>query len=214
MSVSQGSDGITDAFRRARWHRGRRVIIPVIVVLLGIGAVALWGPIGLGSGPLEVVMNVGEGGPDPGQTPVGFILPMFNSGGSGAVVDSVDLVDGTQFPAPRVLALGVLTSARCLGPWPAESVSHGFVMVGCGGQYHGPLIGRAVDPTTQRMSLGFPAAAEVTAPRPGTCWVISQVVIHYHVGIRYYTATDGYQLVECGRGASVSRAINATEGVG
>lgn len=138
---------------------------------------------------------------------------MYNSGGSGAVVDSVDLVDGTRYPAPRILALGVLASARCGGAWPAKDVGHGFVMVGCGGPYHGPLIGRAVDPTTRQNSWGYPAAVEVAAPRPGTCWVISHVVVHYHVGIRYYTATDGFELVECGRGTHLDPAMNAAEGV-
>jgi hypothetical protein len=214
MSVIQRSDGITEVAVRRRWHRTRHIIIPVLVVLLAIGAAALWGPVGLGSGPLEVVMNIGDGGVDAGQTPVGFIIPMYNSGGSGAVVDSIDLVDGTRYPAPRILALGVLASARCLGPWPAKNVGHGFVMVGCGGQYHGPLTGRVVDPTTQRNSWGFPAAAEVAAPRPGTCWVISQVVVHYHVGIRYYAATDWFQLVECGRGAHLDPAMNAAAAAG
>ncbi len=209
MSVTQRSDGITEVSVRGRWQRARHIVIPVVAVLLGIGAAAFWGPIGLGSGPLEVVMNIGDGGADAGQTPVGFILPMYNSGGSAAVVDSVDLVDGTRYPAPRMLALGVQASARCLGPWPAKNVGHGFVMVGCGGQYHGPLLGRAVDPTTRQMVWGFPAAVEVAAPRPGTCWVISKVVVHYHVGIRYYAATDSFQLVECSPGASVDQAENA-----
>jgi hypothetical protein len=90
---------MTEVSVRGRGQRTRHIIIPELVVLLAIGAAAVWGPVGLGSGPLEVVMNVAAGGADAGQTPVGFILPMNNSGGSGAVVDSVDLVDGTRYYA-------------------------------------------------------------------------------------------------------------------
>jgi len=45
--------------------------------------------------------------------------------------------------------------------------------------------------------FGWPAAAEVAAPRPGGCWVMTKVVVHYHVGIRHYAATDSYPLAVC-----------------
>ena len=205
--------GVTDGLPRARWYRRLRLVVPAIAVLLTIGATLLWGPIGLGNGPLEVVVNVADGWPDNGQTPVGFIMPMYNSGGSPAIIDSVDLVGGTRYATPHILALAVLTSARCGGSWPAKITSRGFVMVGCGGADRGRLIGRAVGPTTQPNSWGFPAAAEAAAPPPGTCWVITKVVVHYHVGIRHYAATDGLQLAVCGRGAHLGPAMNAAEGV-
>jgi hypothetical protein len=105
MSASHGSDGIAKVPVHARWRRTRHVVIPAVVVLLAIGAAAYWGPIGLGSGPLEVWMNIGEGWPEPVLTPTGFISPIFNSGGSPTVVDSVELVGGTRYSAPRLLAL-------------------------------------------------------------------------------------------------------------
>jgi hypothetical protein len=181
-------------------------------VLLAVGAALLWGPIGLGNGPLAVINNVADGWPDNGEAPVGFILPMFNSGGSPAVVDSVDLVGGTRYATPHILALAVLSSARCGGSWPAKATSRGFVMAGCGGADRGPLIGRAIG-TSKPLSWGFPAAAEAAAPPPGTCWVITKVVVHYHVGIRHYAATDGFQLAVCGRGAHLDPATNAAEGI-
>src|SRR5215469_15889311 len=211
MPVAE-APGVTDGSPRAHWDRRLRLVVPTMVVLLAVGAALMWGPIGLGNGPLAVSDNVGEGAPDNGETPVGFILNMYNSGGSPAVVDSVDLVGGTRYAAPRILALAVMTSARCLGAWPARATSHGFVMEGCGGQDRGRLIGRAV-PTAQPNTWGFPAAAEAAAPPPGTCWVVTKVVVHYHVGIRHYAATDGYQLTVCGGGAHLGPAMNAAEGV-
>lgn len=211
MTVTEVA-GQTGGSPRGHWSRRLRLVVTAMAVLVAVGAALLWGPIGLGSGPLKVVNNVGYGWPDLGETPVGFILPMYNSGGSPAVVDSVELVGGTRYARPHILALAVLTSARCGGPWPAKATSRGFVMAGCGGADRGPLIGRAV-PTAQANSWGFPAAAEAAAPRPGTCWVITKVVVHYHVGIRHYEATDGYELAVCGRGAHLDPAMNAAEGV-
>jgi hypothetical protein len=89
-------------------------------------------------------------------------------------------------------------------------------MVGCGGRYRGPLIGHAFGPTTQRISPGFPAAAEAAAPRPGTCWVLTKIVVHYHVGIRYYAATDPFQIAVCAHDSSAQEdaATKAAEGIG
>jgi hypothetical protein len=207
---------MTDVSVRSRWRRRRHIAIPVFVVLLAVGAALLWGPIGLGNGPLAVQMGASVGWSQTVRTPAGFILPMYNSGSSAAVVDSVNLVGDTRYGAPRILRLAVLTSAACGGPWPARATSRGFVMVGCGGRYRGPLIGRGIGPNTQRISSGFPAAAEAAAPRPGTCWVLSKIIVHYHVGIRHYVATDPFALVVCAPDASsqVDAAMKAAEGVG
>jgi hypothetical protein len=201
----------------AVWQRRRRTIIALVAVLLVVGAFLLWGPIGLGNGPLNVEMGATVGWNESGTaTAAGIILPMYNRGGSAAVVDAVDLVGGTRYATPRILALAVLTSANCGGPWPARAASSGFVMVGCGGRYRGPLIGRSIGPTGQRISPGFPAAALAAAPRRGTCWVLTKIIIHYHVGIRHYAATDPFQVVVCAPGASSSQqdaAEKAAEGL-
>jgi hypothetical protein len=214
VSVVQPSDIGGESAHGWRQHRWRIAGL-AIAALLAVGALLLWGPVGLGNGPLAAQMGATEGWGDIGQAPVGFILPMYNSGGSPATVDSVDLVGGTPYAAPRLQALAVLTSARCGGAWPARVTSVGFVMVGCGGNNRGPLVGSAIGPNTQAISAGFPAAAEAAAPRPGTCWVITEVVVHYHVGIRHYAATDPFELAVCGRGAAaqVERAMNAAEGI-
>jgi hypothetical protein len=180
-----------------------------------VGAFLLWGPIGIGSGPLGVGIGATVGESDVSQTPVGFIVPMYNPGGSAAVVDSVDLVGGTRYPTPRILALGVLSSSACGSPFPARATSSGFVMVGCGGRYRGPLIGRSIG-QTQRISSGFPAAAEAAAPQPGTCWVLTKVIVHYHVGIRHYTTAGPFEIVVCAAGATAQEnaAMKAAEGIG
>jgi hypothetical protein len=125
-------------------------------------------------------------------------------------VDGLDLIGGTSYPGPHVLALEVLSSGACGGDWPVRQVVRGFVLVGCGGTAAGPLLGHAFG-ATQPGSFGFPAAAEIAAPRPGSCWVMTKVVVHYHVGIRHYTATDPYQLALCADSAQVNGAMNEAE---
>lgn len=45
---------------------------------------------------------------------------------------------------------------------------------------------------------------------------MTKIAVHYHVGLRHYTATDPFDLAVCGRGASsqVDAAMNAAEAVG
>jgi hypothetical protein len=189
-----------------------RLIIGSISALLLIGAFLMWGPIGLGNGPLAVQIGGTVASVEHGQGPVGFILPMYNSGHGLAVIDAVALVGGTRYAGPRVLGLEVVASAACGGAWPAKTDGGAFVMIGCGGRAEGALIGRGVG-FSHGSSPGFPAAAEVAAPRPGTCWVITNIIVHYHVGIRHYTATDPFPLAVCGKDAAaqVTPALNAAE---
>jgi hypothetical protein len=206
--------GPPDTSVRARWMRRRRLIIPLIVALVVIGAFLMFGPIGIGSGPLALEENDTTGGVAQGQGPVAFSLALYNSGHGLAVVDDIKLVGGTGYAGPRALGFAVLTTALCGGAWPARADVDGFGM-GCGGGYHGALIGRGIGFTfTQRVPPPFPAAAEVAAPPAGGCWVLTAVIIHYHVGIRHYAATDPYQLAICAKGASVGRAMRAAEGAG
>jgi hypothetical protein len=137
------------------WHRRKRkVMILAAAGLLAAGAFLLWGPIGLGNGPLSTAVDYGLGAARPGA-PVGFVIPIRNSGDSPAVVDGVDLISGTSYPGPRVLGLEVLTSATCLGAWPVRQVAGSFTLVGCGGTDAGPLVGHAVGPT-RPVSLASP----------------------------------------------------------
>jgi hypothetical protein len=195
--------GMTDRSLSARWQRRRRILIPVIALLLAIGAFLQWGPIGLGAGPLALQMDATQGQVERSQAPVAFTIPLYNSGHGLAVIDELRLIGGTRYAGPRLLRLAVLTSALCGGAWPARASGDRFVIAGCGGPYRGALIGRAIGFTfTRPVPAGFPAAAEVAAAPPGTCWVMTEIVIRYHVGIRHYTATDPYQLAVCAKDAS------------
>jgi hypothetical protein len=40
---------------------------------------------------------------------------------------------------------------------------------------------------------------------------MTEIVVHYHVGIRYYSATDPYQLAVCADSGPVNSAMNAAE---
>jgi hypothetical protein len=85
------------------------------------------------------------------------------------------------------------------------------VLVGCGSARGvSPLVGDAIGPT-RPVSRGFPAAAEIAAPRPGTCWVMTEVVMHYHVGIRHYTATEPSQIAVCADSGQVNAAMKAAQ---
>ena len=194
----------------ARGGRKGRVIILAAVGLLAVGAFLLWGPVGLGSGPLSAGVGSTVGGVHAGQDPVGIVIPIHNTGNSSAVVDRLDLIGGTSYPGPHVLGLEVLSSGACGGVWPARPAARGFVLAGCGGPAKGPLLGHAFGGTPP-VSFGFPAAAELAAPRPGTCWVLTKVIVHYHVGIRHYTATDPYQVALCSDSAQVNGAMKKAE---
>ncbi len=202
-------DHPNDTSARAWLRRKRRVIIFAAAGLLATGAFLLWGPIGLGNGPLSTGLGYGSGAVHAGS-PAGWVIPIYNSGDSPLVVDGLDLISGTSYPGPHVLGLEALTSGACAGFWPVRQGAAGFVLVGCGGADAGPLVGHAVGPT-HAVSPGFPAVAELAAPRPGTCWVVTKVVVHYHVGIRHYSATDGSQFAVCADSAQLNAAMKAAE---
>ena len=198
------------ASQRTRWQRRWPFIKTVVGAVVAVGAFLLWGPIGLGNGALNAGIDAAQGWRDSGRGPVGFVIPIRNSGQARAVIDRVEIIGGTRYADPHVLALEVLTSGRCGGAWPTRQTAHGFVLSGCGGAYSGPVIGHAVGPTNTNF-YGFPTAAEVAAPHPGTCWVMTKIVVHYHVGLRHYSASDPYQLAVCADAAQVNSAMAAAE---
>ena len=134
-----------------------------------------------------------QGSTEQRQGPMGFTIPLYNSSLSPAVIDELLLVGGTKYAGPRLLRLAVLSTSLCGGAWPAHSsgtASHGLRR-----PLRRPTIGRAIGFTfTRPVPAGFPGAAEVAGPPPRGCWVMTEVIIHYHVGTRHYTATDPYEL--------------------
>jgi hypothetical protein len=209
VSAESAADA-ADRSGRTRWPRSRRwpYIAGLVVALPAVGAFLLWGPIGIGNGPLSMGAWDTSSWADTGLSPIGTIIPVNNSGHAPAVIDAVQLVGNTRYPAPRLIApLELLTSGKCGGAWPARSAGHGFVLAGCGGTDHGPVIGHAFGPTPA-VGFGYPAAAELAAPKAG-CWVLTAVVVHYHVGIRHYVVTDPDGLVVCTGSAAINAATNA-----
>jgi hypothetical protein len=162
------------------WQRQRRIIIAVAAVLLVVGAVLLWGPIGLGNGPLAANTGGIIGWTASGSGPVAVRVHLINHGQAQATIDSVDFAGGTRYPAPRA------------------SGADGFR-------------GRSIP----RSSWRSIAAIRVSGPPPGYCWVITKIVIHYHVGIRHYAASDPFALAVCAKTASgqMLAAIHAAEGI-
>jgi len=159
-----------------------------------------------------VQMGASEGWWDVGQAPAAFMLPIYNSGGRPAVIDSVELLGSPRYPTPRLLHAEAVGATICAGAWPARPDGHGFTLVDCtDARDEGTLTGRRIAPNDQPNSRGYPAAAIAAAPRPGACWVITKIVVHYHVGIRHYAATDPFELAVCGKSASaqVTPAMNA-----
>jgi hypothetical protein len=201
MSVIQLTD-MTDDSLRARWQR-RRGVSAAAAVLLVVGAFLLWGPIGVGNGPLGVRWDGTVGWTDTGEVPTALMLPLFNSGGSPAVVDSVAPVGGTRYATPRLVHIEVVSETECAGAWPARPDGRGYALVSCPDtRDQGPLLGRSIGSHSPPGSRGFQAAAIARAPPPGTCWVITKIVIHYHVGIRHYGATNVFTIAVCGSGAA------------
>lgn len=216
ISVIQLTDKTDDSLPD-HWPRWRRVIGAAAAVLLVGGAFLLFGPIGLGNGPLNVRWDGTVGWTDTADVPTALMLPLFNAGGSAAVVDSVDLVGGTRYATPRLLHIEAVSETECAGAWPARPVGRGFALVSCPDtRDRGSLLGRSIGPHTAPDSRGFQAAAIATAPRPGTCWVITKIVIQYHVGIRHYAATDVFTIAVCGSGAArqESAAMDAATATG
>jgi hypothetical protein len=188
------------------------------VALAAVGAFLLWGPIGLGGGPLFVGAYDSIGAPDPGSSPIAIILNAYNSGRDPAVIDSISLIGRTGYPGPHVIALEAMSSrpygeapqGGCNGAggaWPIRRAAHGFALVGCNSRALGPAIGHAFG-FTRSVSPGYPIAAELSPPRTGGCWVLTDVVVHYHVGVRHYATTDPDDVSVCS-GKVPNTAINA-----
>src|SRR5262249_52641096 len=108
------------------------------------------------------------------------------------------------FPAPHVISVrGDGEAAACGGAWPLTGKQNFFTACAAGGLV--PLLGRPV-PVSSHVTVpdlgpvdypGIGIAIEAAAPGPAGCWTVSAVVIHYHVGIRHYTATHIGNITVC-----------------
>jgi len=179
------------------------------VVVLAVAAFLIWGPPGLGSssprgnGPLFIGSYAGDGGPAPGTERIGIITPIRSSSHSTIVIDGIRLIGGAGYPAPRYFALRVFAYTQCSGAWPLRRTPHGFVLDGCGADDLGPLIGHRVHWTGPlEKSL---AVFEVSPPKPHSCWVLTALIVRYHVADQRYRAVYPDATVTC-RGLPIPRA--------
>ena len=142
---------------------------------------------------------------------VGDIVPIWYAGSGPVTIDGITLVNRTSYPTPRLVAaeLLLLDPERCATLAPAQAAAHGFDLPGCGGKYLGPLVGQTVG-QPKNAALSYSAGLEMSPPKPGGCWVLSYVVVHYHIGIRHYSAAEPNGTVVCA-GKDATANVNAAE---
>jgi hypothetical protein len=202
---------MTDVSLPARLRRHWRLIVSVTAAVIFIGAFLQWGPVGLGNGPLDLgILSVTQGGTVlHGEQRIAVIMPVQNSALAAAVVDSVQFEGAQGFALPRPISLWAITFTHCAGGWSLAARPGPPVLGdGCGGRGLGPLIGHGFG---YEERPGDMALAEVAVPRPAECWVITAVVVHYHVGIRHYAATDPLGYSFCGARSSTALQQAATK---
>lgn len=179
--------------------------LPAAAVLAAVVAGFLaWGPIGLGPGPLSVGGGA-DYGFDPNLVPLAVLDPV-SAGHSGAVIDSVALTGGFEYPAPHVTAIRAAAYTQC----------GGFLPIHGGGQ---TLFGSCFKPEDLHILLGHPIPVrsagspgitmilEVAPPGSRGCWEITALIIRYHVGIRHYTQTAPKEVAVCRSRAQVMRLL-------
>jgi hypothetical protein len=194
-----------EAVRRPSWRdacrRNMHIMLAVVAGLAGTAALLLWGPIGIGNGPLTGGAGGAEFGGVGGMAPLALFVPLGNSGPDAAVIDSIGMTGHDAYPAPHLVAAEAMDSAEytdCPDLAAVRFRPGGFAVgEGCTGQPAGLLAGRPVGSGADPM-----AVLAVRAPAPGSCWLLTDVIVHYHVGDRYYTGTYPDVVADCGpRGA-------------
>jgi hypothetical protein len=185
---------------------GKRHRPPVIIIaaaaLLAVGAFLLWGPIGLGNGPLSVPAMAGSFGSVQATTqPTAYVATLINVGGSAAVIDGVTVTSAHGYAPVRVLSARVArySTFGCVDDGPASNLA------ACVRPPFAAAAGFAVGPHLNIApgSRGGPALVIEMARPPATqCVVVTAIVLRYHVGIRHYTATVPQgQVWACGKQA-------------
>lgn len=203
-----------------RWlSRRRRAVITVTLVALAAAGFLAWGPVGLGNGPLSAAAGRIVSGPDPGRKPLAVFIMITNAGRSPAVVQSIQLIgDAAGFPGPHVFATRAVAYQRtpCDGAWPIQRLRPRVVVSpDCPVTDPDPIAGLSV-PFESGPRIFALVMAEARPPAPDGCWVITTVIVHYRVGIRYYTAAGSNDIISCSPGArsKVNAATRAAENTG
>jgi hypothetical protein len=189
-STQDGSHGVPSRERRGRWPR---LAAAVVLMSLLVAAFLLWGPIGLGSGPLSVYVPSGGQILGPRDRAWGLAVGM-QAGNSGAVIDQVKVVGGAGYGGPHVLSvLGAgVRGGQCGGTFPWESPEKLLSDCAIGGLHR--LTGVQLPGNNPGVNMIF----KIGPPAgPGGCWVVTAIVVHYHVGIRHYSLTSTGDFAAC-----------------
>jgi hypothetical protein len=195
MSLTFRRDGSVRGLVPARTRRvlWRRWIAVVLITSLAAVAFLVWGPIGLGSGPL--VVYVPSGGQILGERDQawGMLVPV-QAGNSGAVIDQVSVVGGDGYRGPRVLSIREVADrpGQCGGTFPWQGPRSILSSCAIGGLHR--LIGIPLPADNP----GADMVIKVGPPGgPSGCWTAIEFVVHYHVGIRHYTVTSTGKFAAC-----------------
>jgi hypothetical protein len=183
-------------------RRYRRWLLATAVAVAMAGAFLMWGPIGLGNGPLWLPTTGGYGWTEAQIEPVGYVVPIGNGGHGAAIIDGVG-VTGSPGSAPSILRhalIGHMAGYDCtsLGGFSG----HTSALAGCVRPFLKSAVGAAIPVGTYLAAgRGRPALVlELAGPRPRGCWKITSVVVSYHIGIRHYVGTFPADVTVCGVG--------------
>ena len=189
-STPEGFHGVPPRARRRRWAQ---LVAAAVVMSLLVAAFLLWGPIGLGSGPLTVYAPSGGQILGPRDRAWGLVVGM-HAGNSGAIIDQVNAVGGASYSGPHVLSvLGAgVRDGQCAGTFPWEGPQGLFSDCGIGG------LRRLTGVQLPGENPGLNMILKIGPPTdPRGCWVVAALVVHYHVGIRHYTLTSTGDFAAC-----------------
>jgi hypothetical protein len=149
------------------------------------------------------------------------VVPVINHGKSPALITGITLVGGGNgYPPPRLITSYGAHGRGCAGL--VLLTRTGAAGHGCA-TGHLALAGMAIPPSRKVLdqvsgrlvaepSVGV--VAEAAAPAAGRCWTVKAMAVHYHVGIRHYTATTPEAGAVCGSGVSSTDLQDATNSVG
>jgi hypothetical protein len=176
--------------RRFRLSPPHRAIGAGIVLLAVVAWFLVFGPVGLGNGPL-IAQGSAPGTAliltrPAGQTAV-YVAELTNSAHAAAHIDSVAVKSAAGSGTPEVLSIRVGHFVR----YPCITVATVNSLADCvqtrlvpAGGFAVPARANAVTGYVQGPTL----VIEFTAPTSARCGVINTIVVHYHVGIRHYAA--------------------------
>jgi hypothetical protein len=179
--------------RRSRRRVLGRWLAAAMIAGLAAAAFVVWGPIGLGSGPLTVYGPSGGQILGPRNQAWGMMVPVL-AGESGAVIDQVTVAGGDGYRGPRVLSILEVADrpGQCGGTFPWEGSQSILSTCAIGGLHR--LIGIRLPGDNP----GVIMVIKVGPPASGSsCWTVTAVAVHYHVGIRHYTVTSPGNFAAC-----------------